>query len=249
MLSGSDGRASPALRFGLAGGEYDAGRPSYPPAAVAWAVGAGRPRVVDVGAGTGKLTRALLESGAEVVAVEPDPTMRSRCTESLPGVPVRAGTAESLPLPDRSVDVVAVGHAYHWFDRTAALREFARVLRPAGRLVLMWNLRTELHGWEAEFTRLIAGQDSVRRNPLSGMGEIGPPFSPFEEKDVPHTQQLTPDQLVALAASRSHVIGLPPAERADVLRGVRAVARSAARDGTVTLHYVTRCWRSCVAPP
>ncbi|MFD3649860.1 class I SAM-dependent methyltransferase [Streptomyces cyaneofuscatus] len=249
MPSDADGRATSALRFGLADGEYDAGRPSYPLAAVAWAVGGGRPRVVDVGAGTGKLTSVLLESGAEVVAVEPDRRLRSRCAASLPGVPVKAGTAESLPLTDRSVHVVAVGHAYHWFDRGAARSEFARVLRPGGRLALLWNLRTELHPWEREFTRLIAGQDSVGQNPLPGMGEIGPPFSPFEEKDVPHTQQLTPEQLVALAASRSHVIGLPSAERADVLRRVGVIALSAARSGTVTLHYVTRCWRSRLTSP
>jgi SAM-dependent methyltransferase len=124
---------------------YERGRPTYPPEAIAWLIDAlrlGPERVaVDVGAGTGKLTRALVQSGATLIAVEPVAEMRAVLERELPEVRALGGTAESLPLDDGSVDAVVVGQAFHWFDAPAALAEFHRVLGAGGRLGLVWNVR------------------------------------------------------------------------------------------------------------
>lgn len=126
-------------------GAYERGRPHYPAEAIEWLVaetglGAGRV-VVDVGAGTGKLTRALVSSGAEVLAVEPVSAMRAVLQRAAPSVRLLDGAAENLPLPDASVDLITVAQAFHWFEGPRALAEFHRVLRPAGQLVLVWNRR------------------------------------------------------------------------------------------------------------
>src|SRR5579885_2647743 len=130
-----------AAGFGAAADVYERARPSYPQAAVDWLVaraglGPGR-TVVDVGAGTGKLTRLLVPTGARVVAVEPLPEMRAL----IEGAEVLEGTAEELPLDDASADVITVAQAFHWFDHDRALPELHRVLRPVGVLALFWNMR------------------------------------------------------------------------------------------------------------
>jgi SAM-dependent methyltransferase len=149
--------AANASRFGDVADAYERARPLYPEAALAelaarCGLSAGTP-VVDVGAGTGKLTRQLVALGADVVAVEPSPGMRVRLEAAVPGVPVLDGTAEDIPLPDASVAVVTAGQAFHWFETRRALDEIARVLRPGGWLALMWNERPE-SGWAAELDTL-----------------------------------------------------------------------------------------------
>ncbi len=130
-----------AAGFSSAAGEYERARPSYPPEAVSWlaertGLGPGR-TVVDLAAGTGKLTRLLVGTGARVVAVEPLAEMRALIPEG----EVLDGTAEDLPLPAAAADVVTVAQALHWFDLDRALPEIHRVLRPDGWLVLVWNMR------------------------------------------------------------------------------------------------------------
>ena len=134
-----------AAGFSSAADVYERARPSYPADAVAWLVevaqlAPGRV-VVDVGAGTGKLTRLLVPTGARVIAVEPVAEMRAKLTETTPGVELLDGVAEALPLEDASVDALTVAQAFHWFDYDAALPELHRVLRPDGPLVLIWNSR------------------------------------------------------------------------------------------------------------
>jgi SAM-dependent methyltransferase len=148
-----DPRVAPeAARFGDVADRYERARPLYPEAvlselAARCGVRSGTP-VVDLGAGTGKLTRQVAALGADVVAVEPAAGMRRRFEAEVPGVPVLDGTAEAIPLPDASVETVTVGQAFHWFDTHRALEEVARVLRPAGWLALLWNERPE-SGWAA----------------------------------------------------------------------------------------------------
>jgi SAM-dependent methyltransferase len=150
----TDPRVAPqAARFGDVADRYERARPLYPESAVSelasrCGLRAGTP-VADLGAGTGKLTRQLVAVGADVVAVEPAAGMRRRLEAEVPGVPVLDGTAEDIPLPDASVDVVTAGQAFHWFDTHRALDEIARVLRPAGWVALLWNERPE-SGWAAE---------------------------------------------------------------------------------------------------
>jgi SAM-dependent methyltransferase len=118
---------------------YERGRPSYPVEAVRVAGLDPGALVLEVGAGTGKLTRVLVDEFADVVAVEPDPHMRSWFAAACPCAALLAGAAEALPIARASVDAVFVAEAFHWFDHRVALAEIARVLRPSGALVLMWN--------------------------------------------------------------------------------------------------------------
>jgi len=121
-----------ALSFGTAADRYDRFRPTYPADAIAWALGERPLRIADIGAGTGILSRVLQRLGHEVVAVEPDEKMRGRLEEVSPGITALAGTAEEIPLPDRSVDAVVAGQAYHWFDTVRAHPEIARCSGRAG---------------------------------------------------------------------------------------------------------------------
>ena len=130
------------LTFGAVADDYERARPQYADEALGWL--AGRlpvERVLDLAAGTGKLTRQLLALGASVVAVEPDAAMRATFERVVPGVEVLAGNAEAIPLADASVDSVFVGQAFHWFRPDETRVEFARILKPTGWVVLVWHDR------------------------------------------------------------------------------------------------------------
>jgi SAM-dependent methyltransferase len=140
-----------ARGFGAEAAAYERARPSYPPDAITWltenlALGPGS-LIVDLAAGTGKLTRLLAGVGADLIAVEPVAGMRAKLHEQSPTVPVVAGVAEALPLADKSVDAVVVAQAFHWFDARRAMAEIARVVRPGGHLALIWNARDRSIEW------------------------------------------------------------------------------------------------------
>jgi SAM-dependent methyltransferase len=207
------------LSFGPAADLYDRIRPAYPAEAVAWALGAPPRRVVDLGAGTGKLTRVLADAGHDVVAVEPDDGMLARLAESLPGVPALAGSAEDVPVPDASVDAVVAGQAYHWFDLAKAHPEIARVLRPGGVFVPIWNYRDEDVPWVAELTALLDMYDGSLRAVRPALpAEL---FEPVESAVFRHAVRMTPDSLVDLVRSRSYYLTATPELRADLERRVR----------------------------
>lgn len=238
-------RAEHARVFGRAAGIYDAARPGYPAEAVAWLTEGVDGPVLDLGAGTGKLTAALVASGHAVTAVDPSPEMLRVLAERVPGVEALLGTAESLPLPDASVDLVTVAQAWHWVDRDVAIPEVARVLRPGGRLGLLWNDRDEGVEWVRELGELMgAGEAS------SGEDEepaLAPPFGPVERHDVRWVQRLTLDGLLDLARSRSYFITKDPEAQAAViasLRRLHAEHPDLAGAETIELPYVTRCYRA-----
>ena len=236
----------PATRgFETAGERYERGRPDYPPSAIDWLLDrlrlAGRrdARVLDIGAGTGKLTRPLLERGLDVIAVEPVAGMRATLERTAPGADVRAGQAEALPLADAEVDAVVAGQAFHWFANATALREFARVLRADGHLGLTWNRRDLSQPLQAAIGRLIApyradapahATDAWRASFTKAA-----PFAPVAERRIAYTQRLYADGLVDRVLSISFVSALPESERRSVAARVRALAG----DAPVQLRYIT----------
>jgi len=213
-----------ALSFGPAAQRYDANRPSYPPAAVTWALGRSPLRVVDLGAGTGILSRVLLSLGHDVLPVEPDEGMRERLVAASPELVPQAGTAERIPLPDGSVDAVVAGQAYHWFDPARALPEIARVLRSGGIFAPVWNIRDESVPWVARLTGLM---DETRGSDHEGMlvdPDFGDEFGKVTSKGFQHEVPMTADRLVALISTRSYYLTATPQRQAELEEQVRALA-------------------------
>jgi SAM-dependent methyltransferase len=232
-------------RFGAAAAEYVAGRPDYPAEIVDWLVGSARD-VADVGAGTGKLTAALVRGGRSVVAVEPDAGMLEALAREVPDARAEQGVAEALPLPDASVDAVVFGQAWHWVDVPKASAEAARVLRPGGVLGLVWNVRDTTVDWVDRLGGVIRGSAAERMIETDGV-RVDPPFGPLERHDVRWSRSMGVDDVLAMAASRSYVIALTRKEREGVLDGVRELLathpETAGRE-RFDLPYLTSAFRT-----
>jgi SAM-dependent methyltransferase len=220
-----------AAGFSLAADAYERGRPGYPEEAMAWIaeqLGLGPGRVVlDLAAGTGKLTRALVPLGARVIAVEPIDEMREHLFAALPDVEAFDGTAESIPLPDRSVDGVTCGQAFHWFRVEEALREIHRVLRPGGSLALVWNMRDLSDPLQARIQEILAphGAESRLHRDIEPTELLaGDLFGPVEHRSWPYVQHLSRAHLVDRIASTSYIAILDPDARAEVLSQVLEAA-------------------------
>jgi SAM-dependent methyltransferase len=236
-----------ASSFGSAAALYDRVRPSYPPAALRWALaplGPGSWRVADIGAGTGIMTRLLVESGYEAVAIEPDDKMRARLVASSASITVLPGRAESLPVPDGGLDAAVAAQAYHWFDQEVAHAELARAIRPGGVFAAIWNDRDDETGWVREYTRIIEGI----RGPDHGRAvSYGDGFGPIEVERFPNPVRATPHGLVELLRSRSYYLTATPALRAELEAAVLALTREhpdlAGRD-SFELPYLTAVHRA-----
>ncbi len=242
-----------ARSFGTAAATYERGRPPYPPEALDWLLPDGAGRVLDLGAGTGKLTRQLVGRGLDVVAVEPLEGMREQLSQVLPGTPVLDGSAEHIPLPDGSVDAVLAAQAWHWVTPERAAPEVARVLVPGGTLGLVWNERDDAEPWVTELNRIVdeLGQkmaaDAMRAGNDHDHPRVGPPFGPLERHQVRWTHQTSVPEVVDMIASRSYVILLPGDQRDRLLASVRHLLETgsaAGGQGQVNLPYVTWCWRT-----
>ena len=211
---------------------YERGRPTYPPQATRWLtaqLGLGRDRtVIDVGAGTGKLTRALVSSGARVIAVEPVGAMRRVLERELPGVTALEGAAESLPLDGQAADAIVSGQAFHWFDGPVALAEFHRVLAPEGRLGLIWNARDRQQPLQRaidELTEPLRGcTPSLGRGTWRAVFDGSSLFKPVSERKIPFELALDPDTFIDRIASVSFIAALDAEPRSDVLDRVRQLA-------------------------
>jgi SAM-dependent methyltransferase len=226
--------------FALAAPEYERGRPDYPAAAVDYlarrlALGPGR-TVIDLAAGTGKLTRALLAAGGDVIAVEPVAEMRAALPDAATALD---GTAESIPLAAAAADAVTVGQAFHWFDGDAALAEIHRVLRPGGALALVWNSRIDADPVNQAMETLLAphrpGVPSLRSGAWRAAFERTRLFGRLEERSFPHEQVLDAAGMADRIGSVSFIASLPPDERARVVDAARGLAAS----GPVTIPYRT----------
>ncbi|UQB15012.1 class I SAM-dependent methyltransferase [Clavibacter nebraskensis] len=210
-----------ASSFGAVSEPYDRVRLVYPEEAVTWMLPAGARRVVDVGAGTGKLTGALAARGLRVTAVEPDDRMRAVLAARLPGVTALRGSGEAIPVGDDEEDAVLVAQAWHWMDAGAAAREAARVLRPGGRLGIVWNVMDVEVDWVRELDALLhpgsrAAGRAIEPGPFPG-------FGPVEHASFAHVHPMSPEEVVALAGSISRIIVLPDHERARVLDDIRTL--------------------------
>ena len=243
MIVNRDERRGRATSFGDVADAYERARPEYPTEAVRWLAGDEPADVIDVGAGTGKLTRGLVALGHRVTAVEPLPEMLSLLRSAVPSAEALIGSAEQLPLPDGSADVVVSAQAFHWFDRPVALREFARVLRPGGRIGLVWNTRDDREPWAAELSRAI-GNESVESGDAEDPIEASGLFAPVEEATFSYVQRLDREELLDLVRSRSYCAVMAPAERDQVLARVAALYDARAGADGIDLPYVTECFRA-----
>ncbi|WP_019137772.1 class I SAM-dependent methyltransferase [Cellulomonas massiliensis] len=235
------------------GGGVDAyaARPGYPDEAARWCLPPGARDVVDVAAGTGKLTAALLRAGVRVRAVEPDDAMRAALERDLPGVPAVRGTAEATGLPDACADAVTVGQAWHWFDAPRAAAELARVLRPGGRLAVLWNTEEPEAGTWVEAYRDLLHRDDPMAYDHVREPALGARFSPPEHATFPWVRSVTRAEVRLLAASRSYVLTMPPERREALLDEIDALWGThpdlVGRDDA-PLRYTTRCWRAVRLP-
>ncbi|WP_309134348.1 methyltransferase domain-containing protein [Cellulomonas sp.] len=240
-----DAKVAHASSFGRGVDAYRAARPGYPDEAVRWCVPPGARDVLDLAAGTGKLTASLVALGLRVLAVEPDDAMRDALTDALPDVDARSGLAEHTWLPDACVDAVTVGQAWHWFEEPLAAAEVARVLRPGGTLAVLWNDRDESVGWVralGDLLREAGGPPEARGRTF----EPGDTFGPVERLDVRWSHPLAAGDVRRLAASRSYALVLPADERVALLDRVdELVATHPQTRGheRVDLPYVTRAYR------
>jgi len=239
-------RADPqGLNFGSAAGDYERGRTGWPPDVVD---GVDGESVLDLAAGTGKLTRLLVERFPRVVAVEPVESMRRLGERLVPRAEWRAGAAEELPLEDASIDAAFVAEAFHWFDTRRAVAELARVLRPRGALVVLFN------DWDApydpplpeEAARAIAkvgSRTGPAGRPKVETGEWrrgfdAAPFAPFERREVPHVDAADRDAVIAYYLSISSIAARPQQERDELRRELRSLVPAA----TYTLRLRAEIW-------
>jgi SAM-dependent methyltransferase len=234
---------------------YSRGRPDYPPALSAWltqglGLCAGK-NAVDLGAGTGKFTPLLAQTGASVIAIEPVEAMRLQLLRALPGIAAVAATAQSLPLAGASVDAVVCAQAFHWFANRPALQEIARVLRPGGKLGLVWNVRDESVDWVAAISAIIApyGGDTPRFH--SGEWRRLFPnelFSPLQESVLSYQHRGSARAVILeRVLSVSFIGALPERERAQVAAKLEALIASHPQlkdRPVIAFPYLTRAYCS-----
>ena len=248
---GRSGPPAPALSFAAVADAYDRARPTYPTEAVDWLVPGAAREVLEVGAGTGKLTEVLLTQGHRVLATDPLAPMLRHLVRRAPGAGVAVAAAERIPLRARAVDTVVAAQSFHWFDLDRALPEIARVLRPGGHLSLTWNLRDERVPWVRRLGGLIGqsdqhGQQSDPTHALLASNLFG--F--VESTRFRFWQRLDRSRLRDLVMSRSNVAVLPTHEQQSLLVDVDGLYDEYGRgaDGML-LPYVTHCYRAVVRPP
>lgn len=257
--------------FGRGATVYQQTRPGYTADTVRWILGARPLSVLDLGAGTGQLTRALIACGHTATAVEPDQAMLAQLVATTPQATALNGSAEDIPVPDASQDALLVSHAYHWFDPEPAHREFARVVKPGGILATLWNLRDEEVPWSTELSAILRDEDTgadretaaaimrhgtlgALRSPdgadLSGWladPTFGSAFGPVTQRFFPNSTRHTAQTLVDLVRSRSYYLTSTPERQAELEGQVRELVTrhpDLAGRAEFDLQYVTVVFRA-----
>ena len=244
-----------SFSFGTAAQDYDRYRPGPPAAIVAEVTPAHCEAVLDLGAGTGALTRSLVGRIPAVFAVEPDQRMRDVLTESCPGAVALEGVAEKIPLPDASVDAVLVSSAWHWMDPALAIPEIARVLRPAGMLGIIWNRRDTTVPWVSDledFRRAATDNDDSVGTAIRYYLEEDwlPPGAPFKDivvSALPWHLDLTRDEICGLLTTFTGYLLATPQEQAEYMRRFRDYVYGDDRLGTgetVRVPMLCHYWRA-----
>jgi SAM-dependent methyltransferase len=254
-------RETRRLSFGSVAENYDRYRPAPPPQALDWLIPDGADAILDLAAGTGLVTRELAGRARRVVAVEPDERMRAVLAARCPEAEVLAGRGEDIPLPDASVDAVVISAAWHWLDPALAVPEITRVLRPGGRLGVIWVSRDDRVPWVAEFNafaREAREADGPEGQPAAGLFEaglggrrrrrqvefpLGTPLSPAQERLVEFSVLMTKDQLAGLLGTYSGIITLDADRRAEFSQRVRSFLGRQPWDET-DVPLICRCLRS-----
>ena len=239
--------SDPSRSFGAVADAYERARPSYPREAVEWLVGPTPVQVLELGAGTGKLTEVMVELGHSVFATDPDDAMLDVLSAKLPDVRATVGTAEQIPAADGTVDVVIAGQAFHWFDADVALPEIARVLKPGGRIALVWNDYDERIPWVKRFNSIVGRPPSQDRREPAGVLERSGLFSAVVTEDFKHWHRVDRATIRELALSRSNLASKPAEEREAKLAEVLAFYDEFGRgmDG-MQLPFATSCYRASV---
>ncbi|CAM3858618.1 class I SAM-dependent methyltransferase [Kibdelosporangium persicum] len=228
--------AQPGLVFGVDPAHYDQHRPAVPELAANWLLPADCGVVVDVGAGTGHLTRILLGRVPEVIAIDPDEHMCAWLRERFPDASVRVGSSEDLPVPTAYADAVLTSNAWHWFDPGKAGAEAARCLKPGGVLGVSWHDRGPSGLWLDEVQEVILSAHNPAR-PVHQL-ELPPdlPFTPVEKHVVGYEREMTPQEICAMHSTYSAIISLSDAEREPLLGKLHDhLAEQAEQRGTPTL--------------
>jgi SAM-dependent methyltransferase len=234
-----------AHSFGEVADAYDRGRPTYPREAAAWLTADAPVSVLELGAGTGKLTEQLVALGHDVHATDPDAAMLAKLSQRLPEVRTSQASAEEIPAGDRSYDVVVCAQAFHWFDLDKALPEIARVLKAGGLLSLVWNERDERVPWVRRLGAIIGTQEQLREPAAALDGSAL--FGELEEAEFRFRQQVDQHTIKDLVVSRSNIATLPPERREAKIAEVVALYGEYGRgmDG-MQLPYAARCFRTRV---
>jgi SAM-dependent methyltransferase len=236
-----------AHSFGLVAEAYDRARPAYPLEAAEWLVGRVPSTVVELGAGTGKFTDRLVELQHDVLATDPSDEMLQHLRLRHPDLRTATAPAEAVPVATRSVDTVVAAQSFHWFDTDKALREAARMLKPEGRIALVWNTRDERVPWVRRLGRIIGGQEQdVDPTDVLVSSKL---FGYVEDATFRFWQPLRREGLRDLVRSRSDVAVMDPMARDRLLRKVDELFDEYDRgpDGLL-MPYVTRCFRAVVRP-
>ena len=221
---------------------YAKARPDYPDDCTQYviqALGIGRSSVVaDIGAGTGKFTQGLVPSGARIIAVEPLDAMRAKLESALPSVETVAASAEALPFADASIDAIVCAQAFHWFEPHAALGEFHRVLKPGGRLALLWNLRDERIAWMSALEAIIHAYETITPHRDLAMFNqfVRGQFTSPAHREFANAQDLDEAGLVTRIASISFIATLPQSEQERVFARVRALVHTHPDTKDVTIY-------------